>query len=320
MKKLLALLLTLCLTLPMLAACAEGEAPVNVYTLIGPTGIGMVKIMNDNDGTYDFHPVSAPDEVVAAIASGSADIAAVPTNLAAALYQKLNGGVQLVALNTLGVLHILDRTGEINDIGDLAGKTIYASGQGAIPEYALNYILAANGLTDSVTVAYKAEHAELATLAASGEVDVCMLPEPNVTAVLMQNSDFRIALDVTALYDEAAAAAGREGATMAMGCVIVRREWAEQHPDKLAAFMAAYEESVGFVNSEVEAASQMVEAQGIMPKAAVAMKAIPNCHIVFVAGEEMKAMIEPFFGVLYEANPSSVGGALPDEAFYYIAQ
>ena len=319
MKKLLALLLTLCLTLPLLAACAEDTAPVNVYALKGPTGIGMVKIMNDNDGTYSFNLVGAPDEVVAAIASGSADIAAVPTNLAATLYQKLSGGVQLVALNTLGVLHILDKTGEIQEIGDLAGRTLYASGQGAIPEYALNYILAANGLTDSVNVEYMAEHAELATLAASGEVDVCMLPEPNVTAVLMQNSDFRIALDVTALYDEAAAASGAEGATMSMGCVIVRREWAEQNPDKLAAFMAAYEESVRFVNSEVEAAAQMVEEQEIIPKAAVAMKAIPNCHIVFVAGEEMKTMIEPFFGVLYEANPSAVGGALPGEDFYYIA-
>ena len=318
MKKLLALLLTLCLTLPLLAACAEDTTPVNVYTLMGPTGIGMAKLMNDNDGSYSFNLVGAPDEVVAAIASGNADIAAVPTNLAATLYRKLNGGVQLVALNTLGVLHILDKTGEINEIGDLAGKTLYASGQGAIPEYALNYILAANGLSDSVDVVYKAEHAELATLAASGEVDVCMLPEPNVTAVLMQNSDFRIALDVTALYDEAAAAAGNEGTTMAMGCVIVRREWAEQHPDKLAAFMAAYEASVTFVNTEVEAAAQMVEAQGVMPKAAVAMKAIPNCHIVFVAGEEMKAMIEPFFGVLFEANPSSVGGALPADDFYYI--
>ena len=318
MKKLLALLLTLCLTLPV-AALAD-EAPVNVYTLMGPTGIGMVRIMNDNDGTYQFNLVSAPDEVVAAMASGHADIAAVPTNLAATLYQKLNGGVQIVALNTLGVLHILDKTGEINEIGDLAGRTLYASGQGAIPEYVLNYILAANGLTDSVTVEYKAEHAELATLAAEGMVDVCMLPEPNVTAVLMQNSDFRIALDVTALYDEANAAAGNEGATMSMGCVIVRREWAEQNADKLAAFLTAYEESVGFVNTEIEEAAEMVQAQGIMPKAAVAAKAIPNCHIVFITGETMKTMIEPFFGVLFDANPSSVGGALPAEDFYYMAQ
>lgn len=317
MKKLLALLLTLCLMLPVAALADEA---VNVYALMGPTGIGMVKIMNDNDGAYNFNLVSAPDEVVAAMASGNADIAAVPTNLAATLYQKLNGGVQLVALNTLGVLHILDKTGEINEIGDLAGRTLYASGQGAIPEYVLNYILEANGLTDSVTVEYKAEHAELATLAAEGMVDVCMLPEPNVTAVLMQNSNFRIALDVTALYDEATAAAGNEGATMSMGCVIVRRAWAEAHPDELAAFLSAYEESVGFVNTEIEAAAEMVQEQGIMPKAAVAAKAIPNCHIVFITGEEMKTMIEPFFEVLFNANPSAVGGALPAEDFYYMPQ
>lgn len=311
MKKLFAFLMTLCLLVPA-AALAE-TAPVRVYALMGPTGIGMVKLMNDNDGTYDFTLVNAPDEVVAAIASGSADIAAVPTNLAATLYQKTKGNVQLVALNTLGVLYILDRTGEINSLADLAGKTLYATGQGAVPEYVLNYILAANGLTDSVTVEYKAEHAELATLAAAGEVDVCMLPEPNVTAVLSQNADFRIALDVTELYDAAA-----EGTTMSMGCVIVRKAWAEEHPDELAQFMTAYEESVAFVNSEVEAASQMVEAQGIMPKAAVAAKAIPNCNIVYIDGEEMKAAIQPFFQVLFDANPSSVGGALPDDGFYYL--
>lgn len=317
MKKLFALLMTLCLLLPF-AALAEGT-PVNVYALKGPTGIGMVKLMNDNEGEYAFTLAGAPDEVVAAVASGSADIAAVPTNLAATLYQKTNGNVQLVALNTLGVLHILDKTGEINTVADLAGKTLYATGQGAVPEYVLNYILAANGLTDSVNVEYKAEHAELATLAAAGEVDICMLPEPNVTAVLTQNADFRIALDVTALYEEAAASAGKEGATLSMGCVIVRKDWAEANEEKLLAFMKAYEESVNFVNSEVEEAAKMVEAQGIIPKAAVAQKAIPNCHIVYVAGTDMKDMIAPFFEALFEANPASVGGKLPDDDFYYMA-
>lgn len=317
MKKLLAILLTLCLLLPV-AALAD-DTPINVYALMGPTGIGMVKIMNDNDGAYHFELVNAPDEVVAAIASGNADIAAVPTNLAATLYQKLNGGVQLVALNTLGVLYILDSTGEVHELADLSGRTLYVSGQGAIPEYALNYILEANGLTDSVTVEFMPDHATLATQAAQGMVDLCLLPEPNVTAVLSQNPDFRIALDVTALYDEAATASGAEGTTMSMGCVIVRREWAEAHPDELAAFMAACDESVAFVNSDVEAAAQMVETQGIMPKAAVAAKAIPNCHIVFITGEEMKTQIEPFFEVLYNANPSSVGGALPDDDFYFMA-
>lgn len=318
MKKFAAVLMTLVLALGMVSMAGAEEA-INVYALKGPTGIGMVKVMNDNDGTYNFTLAGAPDEVVAAVVSGQADIAAVPTNLAATLNKKTEGNVQLVALNTLGVLHILTSDPDINTLEDLRGKTIYATGQGSTPEYVLNYILEANGLADDVTVEYKAEHAELATLAASGMVDIAMLPEPNVTSVLSQNADFRIALDVTELFNQAAADKG-ENAVLSMGCVIVNKEWAASHADQLTAFMESYAASVEFVNSDVEAASTMVEAQGIIPKAAVAKKAIPNCHIVFITGEEMKEQIAPFFQVLYNANPKSVGGELPGEDFYYIAQ
>lgn len=317
MKKLFALMMALVLALSA-AACAVAEEPVKIYALKGPTGIGMVQMMDQNDGSYAFTLAGAPDEVVAAVASGNADIAAVPTNLAATLYNKTDGGVQMLALNTLGVLSILEKGDTIQSVADLAGKTIYATGQGSTPEYVLNYILAANGLTDSVTVEYKAEHAELATMAAAGEADIVMLPEPNVTSVLMQNSDFHIALDITELYNEAAAMNGEEGATMSMGCVIVRKAFAEERPDKVASFMEAYAKSVAFVNDDVAGAAAMVEAQGILPKAAVAQKAIPNCHIVFISGEDMKAQIKPFFDVLYSANPKSVGGTLPGDDFYYL--
>lgn len=316
MKKLLAVLLSM-MMLVSLSACALADDAVAVYALKGPTGIGMVKMMNDNDGTYAFTLAGAPDEVVAAVASGSADIAAVPTNLAATLYKKTDGNVQLLALNTLGVLSILENGDTIHTVEDLAGKTIYASGQGATPEYVLNYILDAYDLTDKVTVEYKAEHAELATLAASGEIAVALLPEPNVTSVLMQNPNFRIALDVTELFAAAAERKG-ESATLSMGCVIVRRDFAEKNPDQVKAFMDAYAASVAYVNENVADASQMVEAQGIMPKAAVAAKAIPNCHIVFIAEQEMKDAIQPFFQILFNANPKSVGGALPADDFYYL--
>ena len=318
MKKFAAILLTLCLVLS-LASFAVAEEAINVYALKGPTGIGLVKVMNDNDGTYNITLAGAPDEVTAAVINGDANIAAVPTNLAATLYNKTQGQVQLVALNTLGVLHIVTSDPAIQSLSDLEGKTLWATGQGSTPEYVLNYILEANGLADKVEVQYLAEHAELATQAASGMVDVALLPEPHVTSVLNQNKDFRIALDVTELFNQAAAGKG-ENAVLSMGCVIVNKEWAENNADKLAAFMDAYAASVEFVNSNVDEASQMVEAQGIIPKAAVAKKAIPNCHIVFVTGEEMKTQIAPFFQVLYNANPKSVGGALPVDDFYYIAK
>lgn len=318
MKKFAAILLTLCLVLS-LASFAVAEEAINVYALKGPTGIGLVKVMNDNDGTYNITLAGAPDEVTAAVINGDANIAAVPTNLAATLYNKTQGKVQLVALNTLGVLHIVTSDPAIQSLSDLEGKTLWATGQGSTPEYVLNYILEANGLADKVEVQYLAEHAELATQAASGMVDVALLPEPHVTSVLNQNKDFRIALDVTELFNQAAAGKG-ENAVLSMGCVIVNKEWAENNADKLAAFMDAYAASVEFVNTNVDEASQMVEAQGIIPKAAVAKKAIPNCHIVFVTGEEMKTQIAPFFQVLYNANPKSVGGALLVDDFYYIAK
>ena len=317
MKKLLALMMALAMLLGMVSCSAD--EPVRVFALKGPTGIGMVKMMNDNTGAYAFTLVGAGDEIVAAVASGSCDIAAIPTNLSATLYNKTGGGVQLIALNTLGVLHILTTDPSIDSIDDLAGRTIYATGQGSTPEYVLNYILEAAGIADQVTVEYKAEHAELATLAAAGAVDIVMLPEPHVTSVLSQNADFRIALDVTEQFNTMSAGKG-ENATLSMGCVIVRTEYAQQHPDKVAAFMADYAASVAFVNENVPEAAQMVQAQGIMPKAAVAQKAIPNCHIVFIDGEEMKAQIEPFFQILFNANPKSVGGKLPAEDFYYIVK
>lgn len=317
MKKYFSLLIALALLAALALPALAEDAPINVLALKGPTGIGMVQMMDQNDGTYAFTLAGAPDEAVAAVASGSADIAAVPTNLAATLYNKTSGNVQLLALNTLGVLHILEAGESIQSVEDLAGRTLYATGQGSTPEYVLNYILSQYGLTDQVTVEYKAEHSELATLAAAGEVDLVMLPEPNVTSVLMNNADFREALDVTELFGQAAEKAGQGGTVLSMGCVIARKDFAEQNPEKVAAFMDAYAASVAFVNGDVEAASALVEEQGILPKAAVAARAIPNCHIVFVEGEEMKAQIEPFFQMLYDANPASVGGALPGEDFYY---
>ena len=314
MKKLL--LIALAATLLLLSACAYAE-PINVYALKGPTGIGMSYLMDDTD-SYAFTLAGAADEIVAAVASGSADIAACPTNLAATLNVKTNGGVQLLALNTLGVLHIVTNDPAIDSIDDLAGRKLYATGQAGVPEYALDYILTQNGLKDSVDVEYVSEHSELATLMAAGEVSVGMLPEPHVTSVLMQNADMRAALDVTELFDEAAKKAGNEDMVLTMGCVLVRREFAEKNPEKVAAFLDAYAASVEKVNADPTAAGEKVQAHGVMPKAAVAAKAIPNCHITFVEGEAMRAQVEPLYELLFGANPKSIGGKLPEDAFYYV--
>ena len=317
MKRILIALLC-CLTLLLAAPALGEEAPMRVYTLAGPTGIGMAGIMEGNEGAYEFTLCSAANDIVAAIASGSADVAACPTNLAATLYQKTSGAVQLLALNTLGVLHVVTADESIQSVQDLAGRTVYATGQGSVPEYALSYILEQNGLTGSVTVEYVAEHSELATMLAAGRAQIGVLPEPHVTSALMQNDSLRAALDVTALFEDAARADSKEDMVLSMGCVIVRRAYAQEHPEALAQFMADYAASVEMVNADVSGAAQLVQKHGILPKAAVAERAIPNCHIVFITGEAMRAQIEPLYQLLYDANPASVGGAMPDDAFYYV--
>ena len=317
MKKMMLCVLALMLALS-LAACGAADDKVNVFALKGPTGIGLTGVMENHPDEYAFTLAGAADEIVAAIASGSADIAACPTNLASTLYKKTGGNVQLMALNTLGVLHVVSNDPTIDSFDDLAGRKLYATGQATVPEYALRYILEQNGLTDKVEVEFVAEHSELATLLAAGQAEIGILPEPHVTSVLMQNKDMRAALDVTALFDDAAKKAGNEDMVLTMGCVLVRREFAEKNPEKVSAFLDAYAESVKLVNADPAAAGEKVQAHGVMPKAAVAAKAIPNCHITFVEGDAMRAQVEPLYELLFAANPKSIGGQLPEDSFYYV--
>lgn len=301
------------------AAPAE-QINVRIATLKGPTGMGMAKLMDDSANSlttnkYEFTIASAPDEVTAAVVAGNVDIAAVPSNLAAALYKKTNGGVQVAAINTLGVLYVLENGNTINSIADLKGKTIVASGQAATPEYAIRYILEKNGIDPDkdVTIEYKAEHSELATLMTSGDVTIGLLPEPNVTAVLSGNKDVRIALNLTDEWNKVA----DDGSALIMGCVIVNKDFAEKNKAAVDAFLDEYKASVEYANADNQAAAQLIEKYGIVPKAAVAMKALPNCNIVYIDGDEMKTKLTGFFNVLFEANPKSVGGAVPDDNIFY---
>lgn len=304
---------------PASSAAAE-KIDISIAALNGPTGIGMAKLIDDasNGKTANNYHISlagAPDEINAKIINGELDIAAVPTNLAAVLYNKTNGKVQMLALNTLGVLSIVTKGEEISSIADLKGKTIYATGQGSTPEYVLNYILKKNGLTPGtdVTVEYLSEHAELATKLLAGEVSIALLPEPFVTQVQMKDKEVKIALNLTEEWDKAV-----EGkSVLTMGCLIARKEFIEEHPDAIAQFLTEYEASAKYANDNTADCAKLVEKSGIIASAAMAEKAIPNCNIVYVDGNEMKTKAQELFQVLFEANPKSIGGKLPDEDFFY---
>lgn len=294
---------------------------IRVYALKGPTGMGMSKLMEDCENgaselNCSFTVAGSPDEVKSEIITGNFDIAAVPSNLAAVLYSKCPETVRIAAVNTLGVLYVLENGNTVNSIEDLNGKTLYATGQGSTPEYALNYIL--DTFDIDCTVEFYTEHAELATKMIAGENNLGMLPVPNTTTVLTK-SDARVALDLTELWQQAVTKNGEES-ELCQGCIVINQKFADEYPEDLAQFLAEYEASVNYVNENPEEASAIIEKHGIIPAAAVAKAAIPEANIVFIDGEEMKASLEGFFKVLHSFAPASVGGKVPDENIYYIGK
>ncbi len=333
MKKHIVLLTVLLLMVTLLFGCTPGndgttttttgtpaKTQVAVGTIQGPTGIGMVHLMEaDAAGTatndYTFSVGSTPQEIGTKLAQGEVNIAAMPTNLAASLYQKTTGKVKLLAVNTLGVLYILENGTAIKSIEDLRGKTIYSTGEGANPEYILKYVLEKNGLTPGkdVTIEFIAENTELATRMASGDIKLAMVPEPQVSSIMVQNADVRVALSMNDAWN---AVAG-ENSKLMMGCVAVRADFLENNKAAVDAFLTEYAASIT-ATSNIELTAALCETYGIIPKAAIAKKAIPNCQITFVSGAEMKAQIAGYYDVLYAADPTSIGGALPDDAFYYV--
>lgn len=294
---------------------------VNVAALKGPTGMGLVKMMDEASAVtesayvYDFRLESAADAITPKIITGEIDIAAVPANLASVLYNRTEGGIVVLDINTMGVLYIVENGDTVKAVSDLAGKTIYASGQGNTPEYALNYMLEAYGLTPGVDVfvEFKTEHSECLAAILNEKNAVAMLPQPFATSAIMQNEGIKIALDINAEWENAA---GKQHVT---GVTIARREFVEQHPDAVAEFLAKSKSSVEFVNANVEDAAALIEKHDIF-KAAVAVNAIPYCSISYIDGEAMKSILSEYLNVLSQQNIKAVGGALPADDFYYIAE
>ena len=353
-KKLLALGLSLALTLS-LAACgqkaekpaqteepAQSEEPEEVpetpeftpaefriAALKGPTAMGLVELMSLSDtanemmegkenvvstgNTYEFTLAGSADEVTPALIKGDLDMACVPANLAAVLYGKTDGAVEVLAVNTLGVLYIVENGNAVTSMADLAGKTIVASGKGSTPEYALRYLLTENGIDPDtgVTIDWKSEHSECVASLASGAATIAMLPQPFVTVAQTQLPDLRVALDLTEEWD-----ALDNGSALLTGVVVARADFVKEHPAAVSNFLEQYSASVDWVNANTAEAAAVIGDLGIVD-AAVAEKALPYCNIVCLTGSEMEAKLSGYLQVLYDADPASVGGAVPGEDFYY---
>jgi len=322
MKKTLLVLLILTLLLgTMFTGCAqepaapvepEGfSAPIVIGTLNGPTGMGMVELMNQTD-KYDITAYQAPDEIAGKIITGELDMACLPSNMASVLYNKTEGAVVVVSVNTLGVLYIVENgTETVATVEDLAGKTIYGSGKGAGPEFILQELLDKAGVTD-VNIEWMANHSDAASSCMAKEGSLALLPEPFVTVVGAKNPAVHVAIDLNASW------ADLTGVDLPMGVIIAQKSFVEERGDDIAVFLADYRESVDFVNTSPEAGAAIAE-WGFIADAKVAQMAIPNSNIVLYEDdrEATKSMLEAYFQVLFKMNPASLGGAIPDENFYY---
>ena len=301
-------------SLAAFAACSkkQDDTEIRIAALKGPTGMGMVKLADkQNYPNYTVSIEASPDALNPRIISGEVDVAAVPVNLASVLYNKLDGDISVLAVSTLGVLYVVEAGSEVNSVADLAGKTVYANGQGATPEYILNYLLDKNGVAGSVEVNYVGEHAALATMLANGSAEIGMLPEPNVTSTLAGNDNLRIALNLTEEWNKVCST------ELVQGVVIARKSFVNEHPEAIEQFLREYEKSSAFVNENIDEAAKLIVDVGILGNVEIAKKAIPNCNISFSKGEAMHKAVEGMLTVLFEANPKSIGGKLPDKDFYY---
>ncbi len=325
MKKQIALLLALLLTAAALTGCAaknispvKSDLTIRLGGLKGPTSMGMVKLLEDNENGksvnhYDFTMAATADELTPKLLKGELDILAVPANLGAILYNKSNGAVKMLAVNMLGTLYIVEKGGKsIHSLADLKGKTVYATGKGSTPEYVLAYLLKQNGLDmgKDIKIEWKSEPTETVAALSVADHAIAMIPQPYLTVAQMQIKDLRVALDFC-----------KEWSTLATrgqfitACLLVRSAFAQEHPKELNAFIHEYDSSASFVKENASEASELIEKFGIV-KADVAEKALPQCNIVCLTKKEMKTAAQGYLSVLYAQNPASVGGKLPGDDFY----
>ncbi len=337
-KKLIAAVLVLTLCAAFFASCAKKDEPkttpsaaeptsetyesvkMNIGCISGPTGIGMAYLMGENDekrtaNEYKFSVATSPDEIVSKFASGEIDIASVPTNLAAKLNAKLNGNVKMLALNTGCVLYIAEKGDSIKTVADLKGKTVYSTGEGANPEYVLRAVLSASGNDPDkdVTLKFVAENSELVTLLAKGDAEVALVPEPFLTTACAKVEGLRSALSIGDIWKDL----GKEGSVY-MGCVIAKADYVEKNKAAVDKFLEEYKVSIEKANSETSAVAALCEKYKIVGSAAVAEKAAPKCAVTFIPGSECEKALSDYFKALFELDPTSVGGALPESGFWYV--
>jgi len=321
MKKFICSMIVI-LTILMMAGCGakKESTSIRIGALKGPTTMGLVKLMDDANNAktaneYSFTMAAGADELLPKMISGDLDIALVPANVAAVLYNKTNGGIKVIDINTLGVLYAVSGDDSITEVSDLKGKSVFLTGKGTTPDYVTQYLLQANGIDiEDVAIEYKSEATEVAAMLKERPDSVGILPQPFVTAACMQNESLNVVLDYTKEWNEIS---NESGSRLVTGVTVVRSEFLSEHEDAVKEFLSEHKASAEYINANPEDGAKLVVSTGIIEKEPIALKAIPLCNITYIDGKDMKDSLSGYLSVLFNLDPSTVGGALPDEDFYY---
>lgn len=324
--KRISLFLVLILVLSMVVVGCNNSTPSNdnpkepvdvvIGGLKGPSSMGMIKVIDEASISENYNTSfiieGAPDALTGKLINGEVQIAALPTNLASVLYNRTEGKIQFLALDMLGVIHIVG-TENISSLEDLEGKTLHISGKGSTPEYAVKYMLEQKGLSDKVELKFYPDHTSLAQTVIAGDTSIAVLPQPFVTQVTMKNTDVKLLVDLNEAWNEIAG----NNSTFAMSCLVINKEFAENNKEYVKEFLKQFEASVNWVNENPAEAGTLIEKHGILANAKLAELAVPNCNLVYQSAQESKNVVDGYLKVLYNFNPSAVGGKMPDEGFYY---
>lgn len=323
-KSFIVVLLAVLMTISLSGCSKENESTsIRIGSLKGPTSIGLVELMEraenqETNNEYTFTMETAADALLTQMVQGNLDIALLPANVASVLYNKTEGDIVAIDINTLGVLYMVSADGDVDDVLDLKGKTIYLTGKGTTPDYVLQYILEENGIAlDEVKLEYKSEATEVAAVLKSDENAIGLIPQPFVTAAMIQNETLQILFDMNELWKDLQ---GEEGSQMVTGVTVVRREFLEEHSGAIKEFLKDHKQSADYANTNIEEAAALVVKAGIIEKEPIAKKAIPNCNITYIDGNEMKNALSGYLNVLFTKEKSSVGGTLPGDDFYYLGE
>ncbi len=323
MKKMGAVFCALAISVNLCGCGAKESAEIKIGAMKGPTTIGLLQLMEDaeagnTENAYSFTMATAADELTPLLIKGELDIALVPANVASVLYNKTEGGISVIDINTLGVLYMVTGNASVTNFEDLKGQTIYLTGKGTTPDYVLQYLLDANGIgLDEVVLDYRSEATEVAALLAENPNGIGLLPQPFVTVACAQNEQLSVCFSMT---DEWAKVQGEDGSSMVTGVTVVRNAFLEEHPQAVELFLQEHADSTAYVEKNpAQAAALCVEA-GIIAKQPIAKKAIPFCNVTCITGAEMKQALSGYLQVLYDRNPEAVGGQLPGDDFYYIGK